>query len=324
MLNPKHIRTNVLNKGEAILTQSSSLRTTNLRSSSLRAAIWMIGSILAFSAMAIAGKEIKGLHDSFEIMTLRSAIGFAIVMVFATATGRLGEITPAQLGGHFLRNLVHFTGQNLWFWALTLIPLAQLFALEFTSPIWVILLAPFVLGEKLTPPRIISASLGFIGILIVARPDLSQLNSGVLAAAAAAICFAATSLATKRLTRGVSIICILFWLTLMQFCFGLIAALSDGVFHLPTSKTLPWLCVIGAAGVTAHYSLTSALKLAPASFVVPIDFLRLPLIAIVGALLYAEPLDPFVFAGAAVIFAGIWINIRAELRPIRNNAIDQP
>lgn len=290
------------------------------KNTSLRAAIWMIGSILAFSAMAIAGKEIKGLHDSFEIMTLRSAIGFGIVMIFATATGRLPEIKSTQLGGHFLRNLVHFTGQNLWFWALTLIPLAQLFALEFTSPIWVILLAPFVLGERLTQPRVIAASLGFIGILIVARPDLSNLNAGVIAAALAAVCFAATSLATKRLTRDVSIICILFWLTLMQLCFGLITALWDGVFHMPTAQTLPWLCVIGAAGVTAHYSLTSALKLAPASFVVPIDFLRLPLIAIVGALLYGEPLDPYVFIGAAVIFTGIWINIRAELRPNGHSA----
>ena len=284
-------------------------------SPAIRAALWMIGSILAFSAMAIAAKQIGNRHDSFEIMTVRSAVGFFLVLALATATGRLHEINARNLGGHALRNIIHFTGQNLWFWALTMIPLAQLFAIEFTSPLWVVLLAALLLGERLTRTRILAAALGFIGVLIVAHPDLAHLNLGVLAAAGSALCFATTNVVTKKLTAGLSILCILFWLTLMQFFFGLGVALYDGVFHLPTAATLPWLCVIGLAGVTAHYCITAALKLAPASYVMPLDFLRLPLIAVVGAVVYAEPLDPYVIIGAAVIFAGIWLNIRAEIRP---------
>ena len=284
-------------------------------SPAIRAALWMIGSILAFSAMAIAGKEIGTRHDSFEIMTIRSAVGFGLVLALAAATGRLSEINARNLGGHALRNIIHFTGQNLWFWALTMIPLAQLFAIEFTAPLWVVLLAAMLLGERLTQSRLLAAVLGFAGVLIVAHPDLAHLNLGVLAAAAAALCFATTNVVTKKLTRGISILCILFWLTLMQFFFGLTAALADGVFHLPTASTLPWLCVIGLAGVSAHYCITAALKLAPASYVMPLDFLRLPLIAVVGALFYAEPLDPYVIFGAGVIFAGIWLNIRSEIRP---------
>ena len=283
----------------------------------LRAALWMIGSILAFSAMAIAGRQIGTAHDSFEIMTVRSAVGFCLIVIVGLATGRLREVTAQHFRGHILRNVVHFTGQNLWFWALTMIPLAQLFAIEFTSPIWVILLSPLLLGERLTRARLIAAGLGFAGILIVARPDLSAPNMGVLAAAGAALGFAATSILTKKLTRGESIISILFWLTLMQFFFGLIGAGYDGVFAMPTTQTLPWLMVIGFSGVLAHLSLTTALSLAPASFVVPIDFVRLPLIAVLAALIYAEPLDPLVLLGGAVIFAGILTNIRAELRTNR-------
>ena len=119
---------------------------------------------------------------------------------------------------------------------------------------------------------------------------------------------------TKRLTRGISVIGILFWLTLMQFVFGLIAAGYDGHITWPTAQTLPWLALIGLCGVTAHLSLTSALSLAPAGFVVPIDFLRLPLIAVVAALFFAEPLDPLVLIGGVVIFAGIFLNIRAQMR----------
>lgn len=280
---------------------------------SARAALWMLGSITAFSAMAVAGKQVRSFHDTFEIMTFRSAIGIPLVLLIAILTGQLRQIKAERLGGHLVRNVMHFAGQNLWFWALAMIPLAQLFALEFTAPIWVILLSPLLLAEKLTRARILAAVLGFLGILVVARPDLSNINYGVLAAAGSAICFAATSIATKKLTRGQSIISIMFWLTTMQLCFGLIATLYDGHVTWPTSTTLPWLILIGVCGVIAHYSLTSALSLAPASYVMPIDFMRLPLIAVVGAVGYGESLDPYVLGGGAVIFLGIWINIHAEL-----------
>ncbi len=282
--------------------------------SPLKAALWMTGAIASFTAMAVAAREINQTHDSFEIMTARSLIGLVLVLVLGAATGQLGSISRQRLSGHFWRNLVHFTGQNLWFWALTMIPLAQVFALEFTSPIWVILLSPLFLGEVLTRQKLLSAGLGFVGILIVARPDITNLNPGVLAAAGSAVSFAATSILTKRLTKAETIIGILFWLTLFQSAFGLIAAGYDGVVNLPTAQTWPWLLLIGCCGLLAHLSLTSALSLAPASFVVPIDFARLPLIALVGALVYNEALDPYVFLGGAVIFCGIWINLRGEIR----------
>lgn len=264
--------------------------------------------------MAIAGRAVSDVHDTFEIMMWRSVVGFILLMIVAGSLGRLHEVRRDRMGQHLIRNIFHFSGQNLWFWALTMIPLAQVFALEFTSPIWVILLSPLVLGEKLTRPRLIAAGMGFVGILMVARPDFAALNPGVLAAAASAVCFAATILMTKALTRGESIVSILFWLTLMQGCFGFVTAAYDGVLHWPTAQTLPWLALIGFCGVLAHTCLTSALSMAPASYVVPLDFLRLPVIAVVGMVFYNEALDPLVMLGAAVIFAGNWINVRAETR----------
>lgn len=153
----------------------------------LAAALWMSGAIFSFTAMAIAGRAVSSVHDTFEIMMWRSVVGFAIVLAVAGLLGRLREVRRDRLGQHILRNLFHFSGQNLWFWSLTMIPLAQVFALEFTSPIWVILLSPLVLGERLTRPRLIAAALGFVGILIVARPDFSAIDPGVLAAAGSAL-----------------------------------------------------------------------------------------------------------------------------------------
>jgi len=280
----------------------------------LKAALWMLGSVAAFTGIAVAGREVQATHDSFEIMTVRSAVGFTLLVAFGLLTGQIRQVSTERLSGHFARNIVHFAGQNLWLVALGLIPLAQVFAIEFTSPLWVIALGPLFLGERLTLPRVLAGLLGFIGILIVTQPGAGLMNWGTLAAAGAALSFATVAILTKRLTKGISVYGILFWLTFMQFFFGLIGAGFDGAVTLPTAQTLPWLCLIGLCGVLAHLSLTTALSLAPAGFVTPIDFIRLPLIAVIGALFYAEPFDPYVLLGGAVIFAGILVNLRAQMR----------
>jgi drug/metabolite transporter (DMT)-like permease len=280
----------------------------------LRAALWMVGAIASFSAMAVAGREAAFDLDTFEIMLYRSIVGVIIVCAILTLTGRWGQVTRRHPGLQIMRNLAHFSGQNLWFYAVTVIPLAQVFALEFTSPLWVLVLSPLVLGERMTPMRTLAAVMGFIGILIVARPNPESLNPGVITAALSAICFAITIMLTKKLTRTESIACILFYLTVTQVVFGLIAAGYDGDIALPSATSLPFVVVIGCAGLLAHFCLTNALSIAPATVVIPIDFTRLPVIAVVGMLLYNEPLDLFVFAGALVIFAGNYLNIWHETR----------
>jgi len=274
-----------------------------------RAAIWMSGAIVSFTLMAVAGRAVSFALDTFEIMLFRSLFGLAVVLIVARFAGTMSEINSERLGLHILRNIAHFSGQNLWFYAITVLPLAQVFAFEFTTPIWVILLAPLLLGERLTRIGVLSAVLGFTGVLIVIQPTPASFDSNIFYPAAAAIGFAFTAIFTSKLTRSASITCIMFWLTFLQLIFGLIFAGYDGDITLPDTRTLPWLLLIGLAGLVAHFCLTKALSIAPASTVVPMDFIRLPLIAGVGALVYQEPLEPWVFVGAAVIFAAIYLNI---------------
>lgn len=277
----------------------------------LAAALWMLGSIFGFSMVAVSGRALHPYLDTFEVMLYRSLIGVVVVGIAITVSGRWAQISTRHMGLHVLRNIVHFTGQNLWLFALSLIPLAQLFALEFSYPILVALAAPLVLGERLTPTRISAAAVGFVGILIVARPfGAGGLTVGLLAALACALGFAGSALVTKRLTRVVTISCILFWLTLMQSALGLVCAGWDGGIALPALAVLPWILTIGLSGLGAHFCLTKALTLAPASVVTPLDFMRLPLIGVIGMLIYTEPLDIWVFIGGAVIFAANWLNIR--------------
>lgn len=277
--------------------------------STLRACLWMIGAIVSFTSMAIAGRQVSFALDTFEIMTYRSLLGIVIVCTVAGLSGTWRQINGQQLGLHAIRNIAHFTGQNLWFFAITAIPLAQVFALEFTSPIWVLLLSPLLLGERLKRVGLIAAAIGFVGVLVVTRPGSAPLSPGLIAAALCAVGFAFSAIFTRRLTRTQTITCILFYLTVMQAVFGLICAGWDGDMALPDATTLPWLVLIGCAGLFAHFCLTTALSLAPASVVMPIDFVRLPTIAIVGALVYAEVIDPWILLGAALIFAGNYLNI---------------
>lgn len=280
----------------------------------LRAALWMIGAIVSFTTMAVCGRELGDRYDTFEIMLYRSIFGFIIVLTVAYAARTLHQINRDALGLHVVRNLVHFTGQNLWFYALTVIPLAQLFAFEFTTPLWVILMAPFLLGERITPVKAFAATVGFVGILIVARPGATDFNSGMLAAAACAIFFALTFITTKKLTARQTITGIMFYLTLLQLIFGLIMAGYDGDIAAPTLGALPLLLLVGACGLLAHFCIAKALSLAPATIVSPIDFARLPVVAIIGMLLYNEVIDIWVFIGAAIIFAGNYLNIWSETR----------
>jgi drug/metabolite transporter (DMT)-like permease len=279
-----------------------------------RAALWMAGAIASFSLMAVGGRELSGALDTFEIMSWRSAIGLAIVAAVGLAQRRLAEIRTRRPGAHLLRNVLHFTGQNLWFYAVAVIPLAQVFALEFTTPIWVALLAPLVLAERMTPVRLAAASLGFAGVLLVARPGLTPVEVGHVAAFSAALGFAGNVLATKSLSRTETVWTILFWMTALQTLMGLACAGIDGDIALPPAALLPWVAIVGVAGLSAHLCVVSALAAAPATVVAPMDFLRLPLIAVVGMALYGEALEIAVFAGAALILAGNLLNIRERER----------
>lgn len=275
----------------------------------VRAALWMSGAIVSFSLMAIAGRAVALDLDTFEIMMYRSFVGFLIIVILTLSLGKQHEIKFRKLGLHTLRNISHFAGQNLWFYAITVIPLAQVFALEFTAPLWAMFLAVFILHETLNRVKILSALVGFIGILVVARPFSGSIEFGMIMAALAAIGFAGSAVFTRLLTRTESVLSILFFLTLMQFVFGLGFASADMDIAIPNAQNIPWLALIAVCGLVAHYCLTTALSIAPAATVMPIDFIRLPVIAFIGMALYSEPLDPYVFIGAVLIFGANYYNI---------------
>ncbi|MEO1919545.1 MAG: DMT family transporter [Paracoccaceae bacterium] len=273
----------------------------------------MLGAVASFSAMAVAGRELSVEMNTFELMMYRSIIGFVVVNLLILKLGGFAQIKTDRFVMHFKRNVVHFAGQNLWFFGVAVIPFSQLVALEFTSPIWVILLAPIFLGEKMTRTRIFAALLGFIGVLIVAQPGIITLGAGHAAGLGAALFFGLNVIYTRQILRYESVLSVLFWMTLMQSVFGLILSIP-GSIPIPSVEGGQWVLVVATCGLTAHYCLTTALKLAPASIVAPMEFVRLPFITFVGMVLYDEPVVWAVGVGALFILGANIINISAEKR----------
>ena len=271
-----------------------------------------MGAVASFVLMAIAGRAVLKEINTFELMLYRSLIGLAIVILLIARSDRgFAQIRTPIIRQHIVRNIFHFAGQNLWFFAIITISLSQLVALEFTNPLWVAILSPFLLGEALTRQKMLVVTLGFIGVLIVAQPGVEPLTLGHAAGLAAAVGFALNSILTRKIMRHDSVLTVLFWMTLIQSVFALVLSTKGGI-PWPDAALWPWLIVVGFTGLSAHYSLTSALSLAPASIVAPMEFVRLPIIAIVGMLLYQEPLMAAVFIGGAVILAANILNLRLK------------
>jgi drug/metabolite transporter (DMT)-like permease len=269
----------------------------------------MGGALVCFSLMAIAVRELLDTMGTFQILFFRASVSFLMVLAVLPRYG-IGALRTRRIGLHATRDVLHFGGQAAWVYAIGVLPLATVFAIEFTMPVWTAVLATLLLGERLNQGRIVMLVLGLVGILIILRPGLAVVHVGALATLAAAIAFASVMVATKRLSATDSPLAVLFYMSAIQMPLGLATALPGWV--PPTTADVPWILAVGGAGFGSHYCLTRAFMHADATFVVPLDFLRLPLIAVVGALFYAEPIEAVTFLGAAVIFAGIYYSLRRE------------
>jgi drug/metabolite transporter (DMT)-like permease len=166
--------------------------------------------------------------------------------------------------------------------------------------------------------RAVMLVLGLAGVLVILRPGAGSFQPAALVMLAGSLFFAIQFIMTKRLTSTESPLAVLFWMSAIQTPFCLLAALPG--WTAPVAADLPWIALIGTGSFTAHYCITRAMKLADAMVVVPVDYFRLPLIAVVGALFYGEPYDLMVFVGAAMIFAGVWYSTARESRRVESSA----
>lgn len=280
--------------------------------STLKAALWMGGSIASFLTMTVAGRAIMPALDVFQVMEMRSVIGWLILLPLVFYVGGFAAMRTKRPLQHVGRNVVHYAGQYAWLQALTMIPLAQLISIEFTTPIWGALLAVLFLGERMSLRKVTAILLGLVGVLVIVRPGATAVDPGHLIMLAGAVGFGISVVMVKSLTRTDSVVAIIFWMLIIQSAIGLVPAIA--VWRTPEPWMWPWIVVVAFTGMSSHFCMARALSYAEATVVMPMDFLRLPLSALIGFLLYSERIDLFTAIGAALILTGNLFNLQRRAR----------
>ncbi|MCC2609215.1 DMT family transporter [Neorhizobium sp. Rsf11] len=276
--------------------------------STMKAAAWMMASIALLLLMAVSGRAITREVDVFQVMEMRSIIAFFMLLPLVYREGGFRAMRTSILPSHIGRNVAHYIGQFAWLMGLTMIPMAQVIAIEFTAPIWAALMAAAFLGEKLTWRKGVAILFGLGGVVLIVRPGAAPLNPGHLIVLGAAFVFAISFIATKILTLSDSPTKIIFWMLIIQSVVGFIPALEVWVW--PSAAIWPWIFLIAFSGTFAHFCMAKALTHAEATVAMPMDYLRVPLSALLGYLLYAEAIDGLTAIGAGLILAGNLFNLR--------------
>jgi len=280
------------------------------------AVIWMIGALLSFSLMAVCARELAGEIATHQTLFFRSVIGLVCVSIILLVSKNTLKIQTNRLGLHTFRNIFHFAGQYGWFLGIGLLPLAEVFALEFTVPIWTLIVAAVALGERITARKIVSVLLGSLGVFVILQPGVSIINAASIIVLASAVCYAISHTATKSLSSSESPMSILFYMCLIQLPIGFLLSMSNWAW--PVGLQWLWLLIIGLTALSAHYCMAKAMQYAEVTKVVTLDFLRLPLIALVGVFLYSEQLEIAFIMGGLFMLAG---NMVSLMQPEYNKAI---
>jgi drug/metabolite transporter (DMT)-like permease len=274
-----------------------------------RAALWMAGWLALMLIVAVAGRETTRELNVFQIAEVRSILGFLMLYPLVRLNGGFAAMKTSRPLQHIARNLIHYGAGLGWFFALTLIPLGQVVSIEFTMPIWTAILAASFLGERMTLWKIAAIVLGVVGVIVIVRPETGQINPGQLIALTAAVGFGISVAMMKSLTRTESTVAVIFWMLVIQSAVGFFPSLH--VWKWPSAYAFGWIVVIAFCGTFSHYCMARAMLHADATVVLPMDFLRVPLTATAGWLIYSERLDAFTVLGAALILAGNLLNLKA-------------
>jgi len=274
-----------------------------------RAALWMAGWLALMLIVTIAGRETLRELNVFQVMEVRSIIGLLILSPMIRSQGGLAAMRTSRPLQHIGRNLIHYAAQIGWFFSLTLIPLGQVVSIEFTMPIWTAILAASFLGERMTFGKVAAIVLGVVGVVVIVRPAAGEINPGQMIALGAAVGFGISVAMMKSLTRTEKTLAIIFWMLVIQSAAGFFPALY--VWQWPSAYAWAWMAVLGFSGTFTHYCMARAMLYADATVVLPMDFLRVPLTATVGWLVYSERLDLLTVLGATLILTGNLLNLKA-------------
>ncbi len=291
-----------------------SVKSSLKNSETLQGIAWMVLTSFLFVGMTGIIRHLGSDMPAVETAFIRYFLGSLLILPMVIRHWP-GIPNKRETRFYILRGIFHGGGVILWFYAMARIPIAEVTAIGYVSPIFVTIGAALFLGERMHFRRIAGVVAGFLGALIILRPGFQEINLGQLAQLCAAPLFAVSFLIAKKLTGTQSSSMIVGMLSI-----GCTIALLPGAilqWRTPTTYELSWLAFAAVIATAGHYTLTRAFQAAPITLTQPLGFLQLVWAAILGVLVFGEPLDPFVMLGGAVIVAAATYISHRELQVSR-------
>lgn len=287
----------------------------------MRGVLLMCLSTVAFSMMHASIRHVSHELPPFVIAFFRNVFGLLALMPLLIGPG-FEQMRTKRIGMHALRGLINIGAMLMYFTALAITPLAKVTALSFTAPIFTAVLSVLVLGERFRLPRWAAIFFGFVGMLIILRPGLVEIDTGSLLVIGASAFWAMAMIVIKILSRTESSIAITAYMSIFLGLFSFVPALM--VWQTPTWNNLIWLLFIGIVGSVGQVSISQALKETEPTAVLPFDVLKLVWASLLGAWFFNEVPDIFTWLGASVIFAsGFYIALRERRAQKREKAAAQ-
>jgi drug/metabolite transporter (DMT)-like permease len=268
----------------------------------LPGALWMVAGGLLFVAVAVLVRHLGSELPAVEAAFIRYVFGL-ILLIPVIIRMQWHRVKGKNLQLYAWRGLAHGAAVMLWFFAMARIPISEVTAIGYTTPIFTVIGAVLIFGERIRMRRIIAISIGFVGILIILRPGFETIEIGSLAQLVAAPCFAISFLFAKKLTNTENSSDTLVMLSV--FC--TLALLPGAVYwwEPPSITDMTWLALVAVFATAGHYAITKSIANAPLTVTQPFSFLQLIWAIIFGFLLFDEVPDLWVCIGAAIIVAAI-------------------
>ncbi len=280
-------------------------------SNAAKGAWWMIAAAGALTAMAICIRYLPT-YSVLLMIFLRNVINLVLMTPSMVRQGK-AIFRTERLGTHAIRNAFLYSGNVAWFFGVTKISLADVAALQFTSPLFTAIIAAALLGERIGGHRMVAILVGFAGALIIIRPGIIPLNIGTLSILLAAFLYSCAHVVTKLLSNTESGSTVVFYMSVTILIYSAIPAAF--VWQTPAWADMPAMIGLGITGYATHYCITRSLAVGDASFVIVFDFMRLPFSVALGWILFTEVLDAWTAAGALIIFAtGYYSTVREAKR----------
>ena len=275
------------------------IRFFKLQSSQTNAIILNVLSIVFFSIMVILIRKASENLHILEVVFFRNLLAFIVMLPILKSTG-LGAIKMNNTKLFLMRGFFGAIGMLAGFTCLTLIPLAQATAISFSKPIFITIGATIFLGEIIKARRIAAIIIGIVGMLIIVQPGVNSFSFGVMLAIIAALAHSINALIVKKLTLTDSPQAIITWMVIILIPITFFPALL--VWEWPSIETWAYLWAIAITGTIAHFLWTKSCSMAEITSLQPIEFIKLPLMAFMGWLIFYEVPGLWTWVGGLIIF----------------------